>query len=151
MRLKQLVNMAGDYEKKIRGIEIKLEYGIAYVRVMPLRWVDLTLRFHSNLNRELDSKKRLLDNVENSVAKMTAAKQEWRAKLLAKEEELAQAKASRIHASANIPSDPFLCSARRLDSGRSLRNLHRSRPPILSNPRASFVRCRSRHHRGTNA
>lgn len=23
--------MAGDYEKKIRGVEIKLEYGIAYV------------------------------------------------------------------------------------------------------------------------
>jgi hypothetical protein len=26
--------MAGDYEKKIRGVEIKLEYGIAYVSVL---------------------------------------------------------------------------------------------------------------------
>lgn len=50
----------------------------------------------SNLNRELDSKKRLLDNVESSVSKMAAAKQEWRAKFVAKEEELAEAKASRI-------------------------------------------------------
>ncbi|KAI5453673.1 hypothetical protein NCC49_005494 [Naganishia albida] len=74
-RIKQLAQMTNEYEKKIRGVEIKLEYSI------------------SNLNRELDSKKRLLDNVENSVSKMAAAKQDWRAKLVAKEEELVQAKA----------------------------------------------------------
>lgn len=31
MRLKQLVQMTSDYEKRIRGVEIKLEYGISYV------------------------------------------------------------------------------------------------------------------------
>ena len=87
-------------------MEIKLEYGVAYVPVSSLRWPMLISHFTSNLNRELDSKKRLLDNVENSVSKMAAAKQEWRAKLIAKEEELAQAKASCIHACAHILSDP---------------------------------------------
>ncbi|GHJ84050.1 hypothetical protein NliqN6_0452 [Naganishia liquefaciens] len=102
LRLKQLVNMAGDYEKKIRGIEIKLEYGIA------------------NLNRELDSKKRLLDNVENSVAKMTAAKQEWRAKLLAKEEELAQAKARQREIASELAS---FKASNTVESSSELRSL----------------------------
>jgi hypothetical protein len=31
LRLKQLVQMTSDYEKKIRGVEIKLEYGLSYV------------------------------------------------------------------------------------------------------------------------
>lgn len=104
LRLKQLVQLTGDYEKKIRGVEIKLEYGVAYVPVSPLRWPILISHFTSNLNRELDSKKRLLDNVENSVSKMAAAKQEWRAKLIAKEEELVQAKASYIYACAHTLS-----------------------------------------------
>lgn len=30
-RIKQLAQMTNEYEKKIRGVEIKLEYSISYV------------------------------------------------------------------------------------------------------------------------
>jgi hypothetical protein len=52
----------------------------------------LQARRHSGLQKELESKKRLLDNVENSMNKMMNAKSAWKAKLALKEDELADAK-----------------------------------------------------------
>ncbi|KAJ9120149.1 hypothetical protein QFC22_003048 [Naganishia vaughanmartiniae] len=102
VRLKHLTHLTTEYERKIRAVEIKLEHGI------------------SNLNRELDSKKRLLDNVETSVNKVAHAKQEWRAKLLAKEEELAQAKAYQREAALELATYKASNSA---ESSSELRSL----------------------------
>ncbi|KAJ9103921.1 hypothetical protein QFC21_002384 [Naganishia friedmannii] len=102
LRLKLLAHLTAEYEKKIRAVEIKLEHGI------------------SSLNRELDSKKRLLDNVETSVNKVAHAKQEWRAKLLAKEEELAQAKVYQREAALELASHKATNS---VESSSELRSL----------------------------
>ncbi len=51
---------------------------------------------HSSLNRELDSKKRLLDTMEASINKMSNTKLQWRTRLTMKEDELADAKVRRL-------------------------------------------------------
>lgn len=75
LRLKQLVQLQSDHERKIKAVESSFEHKL------------------STMSRELDAKKRQLDALEASIAKVNNSKLAWRAQLERKEDELADARA----------------------------------------------------------
>lgn len=75
LRLRQLTQSQSDNERKIKAVESSFDHKL------------------SSMSRELDAKKRQLDALEASVAKVNNTKLAWRAQLERKEDELADAKA----------------------------------------------------------
>lgn len=75
LRLRQLTQSQSDNERKIKAVESSFDHKL------------------SSMSRELEAKKRQLDALEASVAKVNNTKLAWRAQLERKEDELADAKA----------------------------------------------------------
>ncbi len=94
-RLRVISQAHSDFERKLKAVESALDQKFSYDSFHPLRFwsvTDLPPHPSSGLQRELEAKKRLLDNVETSMNKVMATKLAWKTKLAMKEDELADAK-----------------------------------------------------------